>query len=150
MTLRRPLSGKRHATVVSAYAFTMTYPWCLKQVIWWSWFCDICNIPDRQFHPAWGLQCQSGQRPSNLWRSNWTEGIGKQWHPTFKEVCRAWTTDHQHSLPSTNSQQGSSKHWHLIDYVIVRRKERQDVRMTKTMCGSDCWTDHSLIGQITG
>ena len=38
-----------------------------------------------------------------------------------------------------------SKHWHLIDYVIVRRKDRQDVRVTKTMCGADCWTDHRLV-----
>ena len=29
-----------------------------------------------------------------------------------------------------------SKHWHLIDYVIVRRKDRQDVRVTKAMCGA--------------
>ena len=38
-----------------------------------------------------------------------------------------------------------SKHWHLIDYVIVRRTDRQDVRVTKTMCGADCWTDHRLV-----
>ena len=38
-----------------------------------------------------------------------------------------------------------SKHWHLIDYVIVRRKDRQDVRVTKTMCCADCWTDHRLV-----
>ena len=37
-----------------------------------------------------------------------------------------------------------SKHWHLIDYVIVWRTDRQDVRVTKTMCGADCWTDHRL------
>ena len=38
-----------------------------------------------------------------------------------------------------------SKHWYLIDYVIVRRKDRQDVRVTKTMRGADCWTDHRLV-----
>ena len=38
-----------------------------------------------------------------------------------------------------------SKHWHLIDYVIVRRTDRQNVRVTKTMCGADCWTDHRLV-----
>ena len=27
-----------------------------------------------------------------------------------------------------------SKHWHLIDYVIVRRKDRQDIRVKKTVC----------------
>ena len=30
-----------------------------------------------------------------------------------------------------------SKHWHLTDYVIGGRKDRQDVRVTKTMCGAD-------------
>ena len=38
-----------------------------------------------------------------------------------------------------------SKHWHRIDYVIVGRKDRQDVRVTKTMCGADCWTDHRFV-----
>ena len=38
-----------------------------------------------------------------------------------------------------------SKHWHLIDYVIVRRKDRQDVRVTMTVCCADCWTDHRLV-----
>ena len=38
-----------------------------------------------------------------------------------------------------------SKHRHLIDYVIVRRKDRQDVRVTKTLCGADCWTDHRFV-----
>ncbi|XP_053887204.1 uncharacterized protein LOC128838801 [Malaclemys terrapin pileata] len=38
-----------------------------------------------------------------------------------------------------------SKHWHLIDYVIISRRDRQDVRVTKAMCGADCWTDHRLI-----
>ena len=38
-----------------------------------------------------------------------------------------------------------TRHWHLIDYVIVRRTDRQDVKVTKTMCGADCWTDHRLV-----
>ena len=41
-----------------------------------------------------------------------------------------------------------SKHWHLIDNVIVRRNGRQDVRVTKTMCGADCWTDHRLVSKL--
>ena len=32
-----------------------------------------------------------------------------------------------------------SKHWFVIfDYVIVRRRDRQDVRVTNTICGADC------------
>ena len=37
------------------------------------------------------------------------------------------------------------KHWHLLDYLIVRQRDRQqDVRVTKTMYGAECWTDHRL------
>ena len=43
-----------------------------------------------------------------------------------------------------------SKHWHLINYAIVRRKDRQDVRVTQTMCGADCWTDHRLVTKTVG
>ena len=38
-----------------------------------------------------------------------------------------------------------SKHWHLIDYVLTRKKDRQGVHVTKAMCGDDYWTDHRLI-----
>ena len=27
----------------------------------------------------------------------------------------------------------------------MRRKDKQDVRVTKTMCSADCWTDHRLV-----
>ena len=38
-----------------------------------------------------------------------------------------------------------SRHWHLMDYVITRKVDRQDVCLTKAMCGAECWTDHRLI-----
>ena len=38
-----------------------------------------------------------------------------------------------------------SKHWHLIDYVISRKKDVSDVRVKKSMRGADCWTDHRLL-----
>lgn len=38
-----------------------------------------------------------------------------------------------------------SKHWHLIDFIIIRRKDMNDVRVTKSMCGADCWTNHRRI-----
>ena len=51
-------------------------------------------------------------------------------------------------LPNRNKpsrMHSRSKRWHHIDYVIVRRTDRQNVRVTKTMCGADCWTDHRLV-----
>ncbi|KAL8583564.1 hypothetical protein ACOMHN_028335 [Nucella lapillus] len=51
-------------------------------------------------------------------------------------------------LPTRNKTtwiHARSRHWHLIDYVIIRAKDRQDVQITKAVCGADCWTDHRLI-----
>ena len=38
-----------------------------------------------------------------------------------------------------------SKRYHLTDYVVVRRKDKHDVKLTKTMCGADSWTHHRLV-----
>lgn len=38
-----------------------------------------------------------------------------------------------------------SKHWHLLDYVIVRKKDVKDVLITRAMRGAQGWTDHRLI-----
>ena len=106
MTLRLPLSGKRHATIVSTYASTMTNP-DLKtssMMIWILWFLEH---PEQTNSTSSGTQCQSGLRLPYLGRSDWIwrcREMHQQWTPSFKEVCRAWITDHQHSLPYTSSQ----------------------------------------------
>nr|KAI8760522.1 cytochrome P450 2D20-like [Biomphalaria glabrata] len=38
-----------------------------------------------------------------------------------------------------------SRHWHLIDYVITRQSDRQNIRVTKSCYGAECGTDHRLI-----
>ena len=38
-----------------------------------------------------------------------------------------------------------SKHWHLIDYVIVTRRDLNDVQITGASRGAECSTDHRLI-----
>jgi len=38
-----------------------------------------------------------------------------------------------------------SKHWHLLDYIIVRRSDRSDVQLTHAMHGAECWTDYCLV-----
>ena len=41
-----------------------------------------------------------------------------------------------------------SKHWHLIDYIIVRKRDIRDVKITRAMRGAECWTDHRLVRSI--
>ena len=38
-----------------------------------------------------------------------------------------------------------SKHWHLIDYVIVRRRDLNEVQITRAMRGAECSTDRRLL-----
>ena len=38
-----------------------------------------------------------------------------------------------------------SKHWHLSDNVIVRRRDLNKVQITRAMRGAECSTDHRLV-----
>ncbi|KAG6935919.1 craniofacial development protein 2, partial [Chelydra serpentina] len=41
-----------------------------------------------------------------------------------------------------------SKQWHLIDYIIVQQIDIRDVRITRAVCGAECWMDHRMIRSI--
>ncbi|BHF60712.1 hypothetical protein SprV_0100367800 [Sparganum proliferum] len=38
-----------------------------------------------------------------------------------------------------------SRHWYLLDYVLVRRRELRDVLVTKAIPAADRWTGHRLL-----
>jgi len=38
-----------------------------------------------------------------------------------------------------------SKHWHLLDYIIVRQEDTKDVQHTRVMPSADFYTDHRLV-----
>ena len=41
-----------------------------------------------------------------------------------------------------------SKQWHMLDYVIVKQRDRRDVLLTRAMRGAECWTDHRLVRSL--
>ena len=45
----------------------------------------------------------------------------------------------------TSWMHARSKHWHLIDYVIVRRRDLNEVKITRAMRRAECSTGHRLI-----
>ena len=65
--------------------------------------------------------------------------------PTAHELVITNTLFRLQTRNKTAWMHPRSKHWHLIDYVITRKKDASDVRVTKSMCGTDCWTDHRLL-----
>ena len=154
MTLRLPLSGNKHATIVSAYAPTMTNPDEVKD----KFYDDLDNIisatpcTDKLI-----LLCDFNARVGTD-HQTWegvigSEGVGKCNSNGLLLLRKCaehdlLITNTVFKLPNRNKtsrMHPRSKHWHLIDYVIVRRTDRQDVNVTKTMCGADCWTDHRLV-----
>ena len=32
----------------------------------------------------------------------------------------------------------------MIDYILVRQRDKEDIRVTKATCGAECWADHCL------
>ncbi|BHF59691.1 hypothetical protein SprV_0100265200 [Sparganum proliferum] len=38
-----------------------------------------------------------------------------------------------------------SRHWHLLDYVLLRRQGQRSLMVTKTIPGAEEWTDHRLV-----
>ena len=44
----------------------------------------------------------------------------------------------------TTWQHPRSKHWHLLDYILTRQRDINDVQHTRVMPNADCYTDHRL------
>ena len=153
MTLRLPLPGKRHAIIVSAYAPTMTNPDEVE-----DFYDDLDSMisaaprTDKlillgDFNARVGTDYQTREGVIG------SEGVGKcnsnglllLWKGEEHEILITNTVFRLPTSRKTTWMHPRSKHWHLIDYVIVRRKVRQDFRVPKTMCGADCWTDRRLV-----
>ena len=152
MTVRLPLAKKRFATIISVYAPTMTNPEDAIERFYADLESTIQAVPRTDKLVILG---DFNARVGTDWNT-WEGVLGR--HSTGKcnsngklllETCTA------HNLLITNSvfqlphrkkvswKHPRSKQWHLLDYVIVRQQDRQDVRITKAMCGADCWTDHA-------
>ena len=136
MTLKLPLSGKRHATILNAYAPSMTNPDEVKG----SFYDDLDSViyaaprTDKlillgDFNARVGTDHQ-------IWEGViGSEGVGKCNSNVLLllKKCAEYElliTNTVFRLPTrrkTSWMHPRSKHWHLIDCVVVRRKDRQDV-----------------------
>ena len=38
-----------------------------------------------------------------------------------------------------------SRHWHMIDFIITRCRDKMDIHSSRAMRGSNCWTDHQML-----
>ena len=64
---------------------------------------------------------------------------------TQKELCITNTFFCQPDKNYFTWKHPRSKHWHLLDYVIIRRTSLSEVMCTKAMRGAECSTDHYMV-----
>ncbi|XP_047497803.1 craniofacial development protein 2-like [Penaeus chinensis] len=151
MSLQLPLENKKSVTLISAYTPTMTNPEDIKDKFYEELDVLIAAVPQSEklfilgdFNARVGPDHQT-----------WEGIIGR--HGTGKcnsnglllhKLCATHDltlTNTLFRLPTRNKttwMHPRFRHVHLIDYVITRKRDVQDVRVTRAMCGADCWTDH--------
>jgi len=155
MTLRLPLSSGNHLTVVSAYAPTLTSPDDLKEVFYSELHRVTRTIPDQDKLLVIGdFNARVGGEYGVWGGILGKHGIGRcnanghlllnycAEHELFiTGTCFQLPTRHK-----TTWQHPRSKHWHQLDHVLARQRDRGDVLLTRSMPGADdCWTDHRLV-----
>ena len=154
MTMKLPLAGKKHLTIISAYAPTMTNTDEVKAKFYEELHTVIADVPKADKLILLGDFNARVGKDNVAWEGVLGHhGVG---HCNSNGLLLLQTCA-EHELLITNTifrlptrnrtswMHPRSKHWHLIDYAIVRKRDRQDVRVTKSMCGAECWTDHRLI-----
>ena len=37
------------------------------------------------------------------------------------------------------------RHWHMIDFIITRCRDKMDIHSSRSMRGANCWIDHQML-----
>ncbi|XP_076061565.1 uncharacterized protein LOC143037317 [Oratosquilla oratoria] len=148
MTVRIPITRDRHITLISVYAPTLTSPDEDKAAFYTQLDHTIQLVVLGDFNARVG-------KDHRLWEGIiGHHGIGNC--NANGELLLGLCAEHQLIVTNTmfrlpNRQKTTwrhprSKHWHILDYILTRARDRRDVRITRTMPGADdCWTDHRLV-----
>nr|VZI28997.1 unnamed protein product [Spirometra erinaceieuropaei] len=154
MGLCLPLLGGKFATLISAYAPTMTNPDAVRDKFYEDLHALLATVSkaDKLIvlgdfnarvgtdHTAWrGMLGFHGLRGSN--------DSGLLPLRTCAEH-RLIPTNTFFCLPEREKatwRHPRSRQWHLLDYVLVRRRDQRDVLVKKAIAGADEWTDHRLV-----
>lgn len=157
MLLRLALSRNQYATIVSVYAPTMTHSEESKQSFYEELATTIrCTPASDKLILMGDFNARVG-RESSLWGDVLgAHGIGNMNSSglLLLQICQEFQLSITNTMfPMKNIYKGTWRHprsntWHLIDYVIVRRRDLRDVRITRVMRGADCWTDHRMVRSL--
>ena len=154
MTLRICMAEDRYITIVNVYAPTMTYPDEEKEAFYAQLHGIIESIPKTDKLVLLGdFNARVGDD-----YSTWSPVLGKfgkGQQNSNGELLTCLCAEFELAITNTYFMQPDnhyyswthprSKRSHLLDYIIVRCKDLQEVKNTRAMRGPDCHTDHYLV-----
>ena len=154
MKIRLPLSKDRHATIISAYAPTLTSTEENIEQFYSDLSAVLHSVPAKDKLLLLGdFNARVGQDFARWEGVLGKHGVGKMNNNglLLLSKCAEFgltitnTVFRMANKYKTTWMHPRSKQWHLIDYVIVRQRDIQDVLVTRAMRGAECWTDHRLV-----
>ena len=154
MTWRIPLVKGRYITLISVYSPTLDSDEETKDRFYSSLDSVLQNINQTDKIALMGDFNARVGRNKDLWDG----AIGNHGTGNMNSSgLRLLTLCAEHELVITNTiyQQSDkykntwkhprSGHWHMLDYIITRKKDASDVVITRVMRGAECWTDHRMV-----
>ncbi len=154
MTLRIPIGNNIYATLISAYAPTLTNPDAAKDQFYQELDAVISHTSKKDkliilgdFNARVGIDHHTWQNvigKNGVGKCN-SNGLLLLRTCTSHDLLITNTVFRQANRYKTTWMHPRSKHWHMIDYVIVRLADRQDVKITRALPLAECWTDHRLV-----
>ncbi|BHF64757.1 hypothetical protein SprV_0200776400 [Sparganum proliferum] len=127
MSFGLPLREGKFASIISAYAPSMVSPDAAKDKFY------------EDLHAFW----RGVLSPSRLGCSNDNDLLLLR--TCVEHRLTLTNTFRQPTREKVTRMHPRSRQWHLLDYVLVRKRDQRDVLMTKAIAGTDGWTDHRLV-----
>ena len=154
MTMRLPLQKKLCATFISVYAPTLTNTEEVKEQFYSDLRDTIKRVPaDDRLILIGDFNARIGS-DSEKWKGVLgSQGVGKcnANGELLLALCSEYSlvitnTIFKHKEAHKNTwMHPRSKHWHLLDYIIVRQRDVGEVLDTRALRGADCGTDHVML-----
>ena len=140
MSLRLPLQGDKSATLVSVYSPMLQADSAVKEAFYGDLHTVITRIDPKD-------------KLIVLGDFNGKHGLGNC--NDNGRLLLQFCSQHQLTITNTLFQQQDrfkttwchpcSKHWHLLDYILVHQRDARDAVHTRVMPSADCYTDHRLV-----
>ena len=154
MTLRLSTENGQHITLISCYAPTMTNSEQKKESFYTNLRTILSSVPYHDQIILLGDFNARVGKEDHIWPGVLgRHGIGKM--NTNRLLLLSLCSEFDLAITNTLFQQANkhktswkhprSNHWHMLDYVIVRRRDIKSVHQTRSMCTAEYLSDHKLI-----